>query len=82
MKEQPKKSPSRLGNLLRKARENAGLSQAALARLAGTVSTTIHRIENGDRSGEFTTMCRIADALDLSLDALAIEARLRKPKAR
>lgn len=55
----PRKHPL----FLKEWREHAGLSQAALARTIGTVSSRINEVENGrDRYNE-TLLNRIADAL-------------------
>ena len=65
-------SLTRLGTSLRKAREQAGLSQSGLARAAGIAPDVVSRIESGARANPgFATVARLASALGLSLDALA-----------
>jgi len=57
----PRKHPL----FLKEWREHAGMSQAALARAIGTVSSRINEVENGrDRYNE-TLLNRIADALSV-----------------
>ncbi len=57
------------GSLLREARRERGLDQAALARRAGTTQTYVSRIERGDVSPSANTMRRLMHAMgrDLAL---------------
>jgi transcriptional regulator with XRE-family HTH domain len=54
---------------LRRLREEAGLSVAELARVAGLSRQYIHRLENGQHEPPLETVTRLADALacDLAL---------------
>jgi transcriptional regulator with XRE-family HTH domain len=54
-------------NLLEQAREAAGLSQAALADIAGTSRPTLSAYENGRKSPSLTTASRIALAAGFDL---------------
>jgi len=55
------------GRLLRDARRERGLDQAALARRAGTTQTYISRIEREDVSPSVKTMERLMHAMGLEL---------------
>jgi DNA-binding XRE family transcriptional regulator len=54
-------------------REHRGLSQAALAGAAGMAQPTVARIEGGQRKGTLVQMRRLAEALGVRLDVLAVE---------
>jgi transcriptional regulator with XRE-family HTH domain len=56
-----------VGQLLREARRERGLGQAALARRAGTTQTYISRIERGDVSPSGGTLRRLLHAMGLEL---------------
>jgi HTH-type transcriptional regulator, repressor for puuD len=51
---------------LARLREDAGLSQSALARAIGTSQSAISQIESGDRNPSYEMIRQIADALGLS----------------
>jgi transcriptional regulator with XRE-family HTH domain len=71
-----------IGQFLKAARERAGLSQQALAQEASIAATQVSRIESGQRlSPHFATIAKIADALDISLDEIAVACGLRSPSA-
>lgn len=56
---------------LKRIREEKGLSRYQLAKLSGLRDSTIQNIENSDDPNPtFKTMCKIADALGISLDEL------------
>jgi HTH-type transcriptional regulator / antitoxin HipB len=59
----PKSNDSRVGNMLRKAREAAGISQEELALRLKTKRTAISRIENHADDIKLSTLERIAKAL-------------------
>jgi DNA-binding XRE family transcriptional regulator len=64
--------PSVFGTRVKRAREQRGLTQRALAALAQTSYSTIWRIETGAMPGpSITVAARIAEALNVSLDVLA-----------
>lgn len=52
------------------ARLKAGLSQAKLAEAIGTSQSHIAKIEAGKVQIQFSTAMQLADALDMTLDAL------------
>lgn len=52
--------------LIKKFREDRGLSQKQLAEKAGVGSGTIGDIERGDRKGKISTLDKIAKALNLT----------------
>jgi len=54
---------------LKQIRESKGKSRYRLAKLSGLRDSTIQNIENDeDPNPTFKTMCKIADALGISLD--------------
>ena len=57
--------------ILRQIRKEKGLSRYQLAKKAGLRDSTLQNIENSnDPNPTFKTMCKIADALEISLDDL------------
>jgi transcriptional regulator with XRE-family HTH domain len=66
--------PKTLGRVIKELREESGLTKFALAKSAGIDPAVLARLEAGEReTPRFPTLCRIAAALGVSLDALAIE---------
>jgi transcriptional regulator with XRE-family HTH domain len=70
---------------LRELREQAGLTQGALAERSGLASGTIRQLESGRREPSFETAAKIAVGLGVSLAAFdedrpAPRRRSRKPK--
>jgi len=57
----------KIGILLRRAREDAGLTQAELASRLGTKKTAVSRIENHAEDIKLSTLDRYARALGRSL---------------
>lgn len=56
---------------LKEIRSELGVSRYKLARLSGVNESTIQMIENSDDPNPtFKVMCKIADALEISLDEL------------
>lgn len=69
-----------LGEVLKNAREEAGVSQRDLARLADMPTGQISKIETGiSPNPSFLTVARIAESLKISLDAIA--SRCTSPNA-
>lgn len=61
-----------IGQILRHAREQAGLSQAALAARVGLAANHVVRLETGEKAQpRFETVVRLAAELGLSLDDVA-----------
>lgn len=60
-----------LGEAVRRLRLEAGLSQEQLAERAATDLTQIGGIERGVRNPSYTTLVRLADALETSVGELA-----------
>jgi transcriptional regulator with XRE-family HTH domain len=58
------------GKALRKARRAQGISQEALADLAGLHRTYIGDVERGERNISLVNMAKIARALHIKLSAL------------
>lgn len=60
-----------LAQTIRKLRLKKGLSQEKLARLADISNATLVKIESGvAKEPTITTVVKIADALEVSIDAL------------
>src|SRR5205085_7539510 len=66
--------------LLRLARQRAGLSQRALARLAGATQPEVARIESGRSQPTFETLLRFIHAAGLELDAFLQAAPALDPQ--
>jgi transcriptional regulator with XRE-family HTH domain len=67
-----------LGEAIRQLRLKAGMSQEQLAEGAGTDLTQIGGIERGVRNPSYTTLLRLAAALETSVGELTSQAdRLR-----
>lgn len=56
------------GRIIRDARVGKGWSQEALARLVGTTSTHVSRIETGRQTGSIELLSRIARELGIDLN--------------
>ena len=54
-----------VGEVIRKARKEKGLSQDVLSGFAGIARTHLTMIENGDKQPNFETIWKIAVALDM-----------------
>ncbi len=55
---------------IREIREKKGLSQDELAKLSGISASHIGYIENGERQPTLLVMCKLADALKVSINEL------------
>ena len=55
---------------LRKIREDKGYTQDDLSRLSGIKKSNISKYENGIHEPTVSILCRLADALDVSIDYL------------
>ena len=64
----------RIGVLLRQAREQAGVTQEALARRTKTKKSAISRLENHAEDVRLSTIKRVARALGKSLRIELVEA--------
>ena len=62
--EYPAKLPEAFGKTLQACRKNAGLTQAALARQAGTSTSYIGYLEAGKRMPTLATFLTLASVLD------------------
>jgi transcriptional regulator with XRE-family HTH domain len=65
-----KHMPESFPDLLRKTREDKGLSQSELAHKAGFQPSAISHFESGRRSPSFENLKRLADALSVTIDYL------------
>ena len=61
------RTPGQLGNVIRRARKQAGLSQAALGKKSGFRQETISLIETGNPAAKLETILAVLGALDLEL---------------
>jgi transcriptional regulator with XRE-family HTH domain len=68
-----------LGHAMRTLRMRRGVSQDALAGLAGLDRTYVGGIERGERNASYLSLSRILGALDMSWEDLAAELT-RRPK--
>jgi len=59
-----------IGRAIRACRKEKGMSIRKLAALSGVPATTVCRIENLMCDPQFTTVCNLADALDIDIDKL------------
>jgi len=60
----------RMGKIMRKAREDKGITQAALAEKIEVSLRTIIAIENGKRNPTFEVLHRLIHALDVPADLI------------
>jgi DNA-binding XRE family transcriptional regulator len=58
-----------IGASIRRARKEAGITQATLADLVGTSSRTVHAIETGTGNPSLVTVAAAANAVGLHLKA-------------
>src|SRR2546422_45336 len=63
----PKRAAETFGERLARLREDAGLSQSALARRVGVSQSAISQMEAGDRSPSYGMLLQLADALGVSV---------------
>ncbi|MEJ8473260.1 helix-turn-helix domain-containing protein [Roseibium algae] len=61
------RSPKQIGNIIRSARKNRGMSQAELGNHAGLRQGTISHIESGSSGVKVDTLLAVLGALDLEL---------------
>lgn len=61
--------------LLRKAREDRGISKYALSAQSGLAQQTISYVERGLRQPSFETILRIADGIGVNLEDILRQAR-------
>lgn len=64
------RDPSEFPTRLRAQRAESGLTQAELAARAGLQQAHVAHYEAGRRAPSLRNLCRLADALGISLDAL------------
>ena len=62
-----------LGEILRRERQRAGLTQEALAHAAGIDRTYVSMLENGKASPTLETLFRLCDAIGVSASAVVAE---------
>jgi HTH-type transcriptional regulator/antitoxin HipB len=59
------RTPTQIGNLIRRTRKKRGLSQSQLGELAGLRQETISLIETGNPATKLETILAVLAALDL-----------------
>lgn len=59
---------TKLGNIIREHRKNAGLTQIQLAKIAGVGKTVVFDVENGKESIRFNTLTKILDVLNIRIN--------------
>lgn len=67
-----RKADQALAGALRHLREGRGVTQEEVAHRAGLTVTAVARVERGRTDPAWSTVRRIADALDMSLAELAV----------
>ena len=63
----PKRAAETFGERLGRLREDARLSQSALARRVGVSQSAVSQMESGERSPSYGMLVQVADALGVSL---------------
>lgn len=66
-----------LGKAVRQLREERGMTQEAVAFVAGVHPTWVSRIENGTLNPSWGMISRVAEALEVKVSELAKEAEER-----
>ncbi len=70
-----------MGEAIRQLRQEAKLTQEGLAERVGTDTTQIGGLERGMRNPSYTTLTRVAAALDTTVSAIVTLAdRLRRQR--
>ena len=72
MTEEPDLLLNRIGLRLTRRRQELGLSQSALAARLGIAGPNITRIENGQQNVTIGTLCKLAKALDMTVEELIV----------
>ena len=62
------RTPKQLGAIIRRARRNAKLTQAALGKKAGLWQETVSKIEGGQSAARIGTIFDLLAALNLEID--------------
>lgn len=65
-----------LGQAIRERRKNLRISQERLAELAGADRSHLGRLERGDNEIAFLLLCRVAEALNVTVAQLMDDAGL------
>jgi len=66
---------------LKRLREDAGISQYELARRAGLSKQAMSQLELGQRQPSWATVVKLAEALDVSVEAF-VEPKSKAPKSK
>ena len=77
------KTPQDIASIVRYHRKKSGLSQAALAKLAGVGKTVVYDIEKGKKSVQLDTLSKVLGVLNISITFESpLMARYEKEKPR
>ena len=68
--EDPELMLSQIGLRISRRRQELGLSQRAFGERVEMAQGNVHRIENGDQNVTIRTLCKIAEALDMTVAEL------------
>lgn len=68
-------TPNQIGQLVKRHRKTAGLTQLGLANLAGVGKTVVFDIEKGKPSIQLDTLLKILDALNIQIELKVPEQR-------
>jgi transcriptional regulator with XRE-family HTH domain len=71
--EDPELILSQIGLRISRRRKDLGLTQKALADSVGMQAANVYRIEYGDQNVTIRTLCKIAEALDMTVAELVAE---------
>ena len=71
-----------LGQAIREARQERGLTQREVARRAGADVTWLSRLESGSSNPAWGTLKRLATAMDMRVSELALRAEELEERGR
>lgn len=78
MAEEPNLLLNRIGLRILRRRQELGLSQRALAAQLGINAANIGRVERGQQNLTIVTLCKMAEALDTTVEELIVAEPARR----